>query len=223
MGDLLPTLSVYSAMRLLYTIVPTVLGAQIGEFKARRDELEERSDNTDKKKLPEHTTDEYKEATKTFATILRKEFLTWLLQLLLWIVVGFDTFLMKLRVVSASASKYHLSASVLLPVIQLLVQVFGVVQLSVFVRKRLFLFIFGGEDGVMQADEYQRMLTWNALLAKRIYKEFAEQVRTEENEKVGNTLAYAKFIAVMSSFCDQDFQKLVLNENEEKKHRIPNL
>merc|ERR1719440_585161 len=80
--EILPTLSVYSAMRLLYTIVPTVLLAQITEFTSRRSELAERRANTEKKKFAEHTSEGYIAATKEAAKGLRNDFLKWILLLL---------------------------------------------------------------------------------------------------------------------------------------------
>merc|ERR1712187_124189 len=105
-------------------------------------------------------------------------------------------FLLKQRVVSAAASESQFSMRNFLMCGQFLVQVLGVVQLSLFVRHRLFIFIFGGEDGILQQEEIQRMNVWNALLAKRRYRD----------------LSFPKFIVAMLSFSEEDFQKLVLNE-----------
>jgi len=112
-------------------------------------------------------------------------------------IAGFDTFLLKLRIVAVKAN----SADGILPCIQFLVQVLGVVQLGPFVKKRLFMFIFGGEDGIMQDEEMDLMDTWNSLLARRMYRD----------------LSFSQFLAVMLSFSDVDFQGLVLNENAEEK------
>lgn len=181
--DILPTLSVYSAMRLLYSIVPAVLSAKVGELIAN---LQERQG-------------EGKSVGPPIFNIL-----LWILQVVFSFVVGFDTFLMKLRIVSAAAKQDDLSLTVALSTVQFLVQVLGVVQLGPFVRKRLFLFIFGGEDGVMQEEEFELMEVWNCLLAKRIYRENS----------------FSQFIAVMASFSDVDFQSLVVNENIEAKNSI---
>ena len=61
-----------------------------------------------------------------------------------------------------------MSMTIVVPCLQFLVQVLGVVQLGPFVRKRLFQFIFAGEDGIMQDEEKELMETWNALLARRM-------------------------------------------------------
>jgi len=178
--DILPTLSVYSAMRLLYIIVPAVLSAKVTAFLAAFAERKEEK----KSMLP-----------------LILSVMGWLFALVFSFIVGFDTFLMKLRVVSAAANKKNVDLTVLLATVQFLVQVLGVVQLSSFVRKRLFIFIFGGEDGILQDEEVVLMETWNALLAKRMYRD----------------LDFWQATATMASFSDEDFQSLVLNENKEVK------
>merc|ERR1712187_585056 len=135
------------------------------------------------------------------------EFCQWLVLVVFGFFVGFDTFLLKLRVVAAKAEDPGGTAEIILPCFQFLVQVLGIVQLGPFVRKRLFRFVFGGEDGVMQDEEVELMETWNALLAKRIYRD----------------LSFPQFVAVMLSFSDEDFQSLVMNENQDAKSEIQDL
>lgn len=178
--DILPTLSVYSAMRLLYQIVPLVFLSNVSMI------IEEVKEAKAKKKGMMHA---------MFSLF------SWIFTVWFCFIVGFDTFLMKLRVVSAAANSTELNSTVMLSTLQFLIQVIGVVQLGTFVRKRLFVFIFGGEDGILQEDEVVLMETWNALLAKRIFRD----------------LPSWHALAVMSSFSDEDFQGLVLNENEAVK------
>lgn len=178
--ETLPTLSVYSAMRLLYNIVPTVLISRVTEILAGITEAK-----SEGKPLGPH-----------FCKLI-----VWILSVVFGFIVGFDTFLMKLRVVSAAASQKDLDSTVALSTVQFLIQVMGVVQLGSFVRLRLFKFIFGGEDAILQDEEIILMETWNALLAKRMCRD----------------LSTSGFLAVMMSFSDEDFQGLVLNENAEKK------
>jgi len=170
--ETLPTLSSYSAMKLLNAIVPTVATARLFELIA---DIQERIEEK-KPKLP-----------------VIGAFIFWIFSLIFGFIAGFDTFLLKLRIVSASST--ILAGAV--PCIQFLIQILGVVQLGPFMRKRLFVFIFGGEDGVMQDEEVELMETWNALLARRIFRD----------------LTPAKAVAVMMGFTDTDFQSLVLNEN----------
>lgn len=75
-------------------------------------------------------------------------------------------------------------------------QILGIVQLGMFVRERLFIFVFGGEDSQMQPKEIARKDIWNSLLAMKIFDRFG----------------LWRSIAIMLSFDDRDFQRLVLNE-----------
>lgn len=179
--DILPSMSVYSAMKLLYYVVPTVLISKTNERI--------------------YAVIEARHEKKGVAVPILRLFSFFIVNVWFGFIVGFDTFLMKLRVVSAAANSATLNSTVLLSTLQFLIQVIGVVQLGTFVRKRLFVFIFAGEDGIMQDEELELMETWNSLLARRIYREYPLH----------------KFLAIMTSFSDEDFQKLVLNEDIEKK------
>jgi len=180
--DIMPALSMYSAMKLLNVIVPSIFCAKLFE---KINDLQHA-----KSKL------------KWFAGLL-----FWLLTVVVSFVIGFDTFLLKLRVVSIYARQngdlglIKLVTNIVLPVLQFLLQCLGVVQLGAFVQKRLYVFIFGGEDGILQPKEVEIMETWMALLVRRICRE----------------TTCLQFFAVMTSFSDEDFQSLVLNENLEKK------
>merc|ERR1712228_951264 len=74
-------------------------------------------------------------------------------------------------------------------------------NLNWFVRERLFIFIFGGQDGNLDNEEAARADVWNALIAKRIYAHFG----------------FWRFLVVMLGFDDYDFQMLVLEVDEENK------
>jgi len=76
-----------------------------------------------------------------------------------------------------------------------LVQAMGVVNLNWFVRERLAIFTFAGEDGVLSREETARREVWHALLAKRVYEHFGLRM----------------FLVVMLGFDDYDFQRLVLD------------
>jgi len=180
--EALPVLSSFSSMKLLNYIVPAVFFTHLFE---RIGEIQE-------------AIEENKRIAKVFGVL---HFIIWILTVILGFMVGFDTFLMKMRVVALKASAKTMSTAVVLPCMQFLVQVLGVVQLGPFVRKRLFVFVFGGEDGIMQDEELELMDTWNALLARRMYED----------------LGGHKYLAVMLSFSDEDFQSLVFNENKEVK------
>mmetsp|Transcript_74161 Transcript_74161/g.168024 ORF Transcript_74161/g.168024 Transcript_74161/m.168024 type:complete len:360 (+) Transcript_74161:71-1150(+) len=112
-------------------------------------------------------------------------------------IVGFDAFLMKcmenrqMFSTNSGSHVYRVWCSVLF-----LKQVLGIVQLGMFVRDRLFVFVFAGEDAVMQKPEVHRKNVWNAMLVRAIWRSFS----------------VSKFVVIMLSFDDTDFQKLVLNE-----------
>merc|ERR1719247_1850760 len=80
-----------------------------------------------------------------------------------------------------------------------LFQMLNVVNLNWFVRERLFIFIFGGQDGNLASEEAARSDVWNALIAKRIFQHFG----------------FWRFLIVMSGFDDYDFQMLVLEVDED--------
>jgi hypothetical protein len=178
--QIFPILSVYSAMRLLYCIVPLVLVSDIFAYIAWTKEVRE-------------------EKSKTCLVVI----LFWIgyvLQLVFSVIVGFDTFLMKLRIIAVIVGGDN-PGSIILPLVQFFSQTIGIVSMGRFVMRRLFVFIFGGEDATLQDEEEALMNVWNALLARRVFRE----------------LPPAKAIAVMASFCDDDFQGLVFNEDAEAK------
>jgi len=168
--DIMPTLSSYSAMKLLNCIVPAVLCRDLLDVIAVITEaVAEKNDINDK-------TGKKKGICPIICGVI--SLIVWAVKLVVFFVIGFDTFLMKLRVVSGLAN----SKSGMIPCIQFLVQVLGVVQLGPFVRNRLFLFIFGGEDGILQQEEKELMETWNALLARRMYKDLWESDGTTNEQ-----------------------------------------
>merc|ERR1719393_815188 len=59
-------------------------------------------------------------------------------------------------------------------VVMFLVQVMGIVKLSIFVRERIFLFIFAGEDGVLSHAEQAALDVFNSLLVKKIMQTYAK-------------------------------------------------
>lgn len=184
--DILPTLSVYSAMRLLNAIVPAVITATSKEYVGLLREEYNKSEG-------------WRSHKETKAWLVGQLF-AFGITLIFSTIVGFDTFLMKLRVVSAAADRKQANLHALACTMQFLVQLIGVVRLGTLVRRRLFIFIFGGEDAVLQEHEIVLMDTWNSLLAKRMFKE----------------LGFYEFIAVILTFTDEDFQSLVFNETEDE-------
>eukprot|EP00415_Alexandrium_ostenfeldii_P004821 UN4821 len=66
-------------------------------------------------------------------------------------------------------------------------------------RQRLFTFIFGGEDSILQPHEKTLKAVWEAMLARAICTQHS----------------FCRALAIMLSFSDVDFQKLVLNERSD--------
>lgn len=177
--DVMPTLSVYSAMKLLDKIVPSKLGAMVTLELAIVNDRKEKG-------LP---------ALKVYEPLLGL-----VLTCAICFLVGFDVFLLRLRITNINANRDNIRLEDLAPCLLFLVQVLGVVQLGPFVRHRLFIFIFAGEDGILQESEREKMWAFNGMLARRIYRDYS----------------FFKFLGLMMSFSDEDFQKLVLNENATK-------
>merc|ERR1719291_1533265 len=117
------------------------------------------------------------------------------------LVIGFDAFVVKLRMVSGhvNAEEFHYDG--VIAIAMFLFQVLNVVNLNWFVKERLFIFMFAGSDGNLDHEEAARADVWNALIAKRVYAEFG----------------FFRFLVVMLGFDDYDFQMLVLEVDEESK------
>jgi len=115
---------------------------------------------------------------------------------------GFEAFLLKFRDVSSSLSDLH--GEEFRAVFRLLIflnQMLGVVQLNTFSNERLFRFIFGGVDNFIDPSEHRKMCVWKAALVRRIWDEFKASP--------------GKFFAVAITFNDVDFQRLVLDDDDD--------
>jgi hypothetical protein len=178
--DLLPALSTFSAMKLLNIVVPSVFLVRVHHHVAAITEAWDTG------------------RSKTRAAC---GMVLFLLGIVFCFFAGVDSFLMKMRVVAGVVEERHVSGRGAVHCLQFFVQVLGIVQLGTEMRARLFVFIFGGEDGVMQSAEIELLHTWNALLARQMYRD----------------LPFHHFLATILSFSDEDLQSLVLNEDHEKK------
>lgn len=149
-----------------------------------------------------------------------------------YLLVGFDAFLFKLQTVafsmqemlktgaeatsppdptaspSVSASNEGLYfgdvVSLSLLAISFMNQILGIVQLSWFVRMRIFSFIFAGEDGQLSEQEEALKETWESMLAQRIWRDLPPK----------------QALAAYLSYSDYDFQKLAL-ETVKPGHEKP--
>merc|ERR1719188_1772693 len=88
-----------------------------------------------------------------------------------------------------------------------MIQLIGVVKVQRLVQRRLFVFLFAGEDCVLDKRDEIRMRMYNALLAQKVH-----QV----------TNSFVHFSVVMLNFSDYDFQKLVLNTRQCTPTTSPN-
>lgn len=114
--------------------------------------------------------------------------------------VGMEAFMIKFII----AAEAHRSAAsffgALFVASAFLNQLLGVVDVSKFAQKRLFTFIFGGEDSFV--DDYEKKVakTWQAMLVMRMW---------ERSKDYKPRLAW--FLAVSLAYSDMDFQKLTLD------------
>jgi len=121
----------------------------------------------------------------------------------LCVVIGFDVYVSKFQTTQRDFTR----TGSLYSLVVFLNQVLGVVEINWFVKQRLMVFIFGGQDGVMQVEEEIRSMVFSALLARNIFKLFPGP----------------RGVALMMTYSDQDFQKLVLNDHipgDHHEHRV---
>eukprot|EP00931_Biecheleriopsis_adriatica_P102771 TRINITY_DN77702_c0_g1_i1.p1 TRINITY_DN77702_c0_g1~~TRINITY_DN77702_c0_g1_i1.p1 ORF type:complete len:419 (+),score=71.31 TRINITY_DN77702_c0_g1_i1:85-1257(+) len=175
----IPELTSFSAMRLLHYATPSIIIADAYTYATKYGSQANAVKFRNRKRL----------LIGRWARLIVWRFLC--------LVIGVDAFLFKVRISYKFIHQANISAFGLLTVVMFIVQVLGIVQLSIFVRGRIFLFIFGGEDGIMQQEERCIQVTWETMIVREIYRQFT----------------FWQAMAVLLSFSDYDFQKLVLNEN----------
>mmetsp|Transcript_8624 Transcript_8624/g.19676 ORF Transcript_8624/g.19676 Transcript_8624/m.19676 type:complete len:486 (-) Transcript_8624:62-1519(-) len=181
----LPELKSFSAMRLLHFATPSVVVADIVKFFA-------------------YSQSRWYGRCRCF--LLFRKWAKLAATRSLCFMIGMDCFLTRTRHISARYfSEKHVSLWVVLNVGMFLMQILGIVQLEMLVRGRLFTFIFGGEDGILQPREKALKAVWNAMLARAIWQAYS----------------FPRFCAVMMSFSDFDLQRLVLNERGQHTSSSP--
>jgi hypothetical protein len=173
-------LSTFSAMRLLYFVTPSVVFTE-GYVVAWlvKDQVA---------------------AAETRAELLRalRPVLKYLGGCLIYMVIGLDAFLVKYRLASKFIMSEELSIWNLMCTLIFLVQVLGIVNLNRFCKQRLFILIFGGEDGNVEPEEKLRWEVWKCFLTKNIYK----------------TFGFFHGTVIMMGFDDYDIQSLVLDDDK---------
>eukprot|EP00927_Polykrikos_kofoidii_P048278 TRINITY_DN42495_c0_g3_i1.p1 TRINITY_DN42495_c0_g3~~TRINITY_DN42495_c0_g3_i1.p1 ORF type:complete len:751 (+),score=84.82 TRINITY_DN42495_c0_g3_i1:200-2452(+) len=80
-------------------------------------------------------------------------------------------------------------------------QMTGIVDLALFTRRRLFLFIFGGSDVILDSSEVARRRAWLATLLHRVWGHPRSSLM--------------RFFAVALTFSPDDVQRLVLRERSD--------
>jgi len=169
----MPMLSTYSLMSFLEPICPTVLIASFEEevASAARDSV--------------ISAREWGMLVKFF------------LRRIIYAIIGFDAFLTKFRMAARHVCAGDVSMWAVLGAANFVMQLVGVVKMGNFVQRRLFIFMFAGEDCIMSPQDEVSMRTYNSLLARKIYL---------------SSKSWLHFSVIMLNFSDYDFQKLVLNE-----------
>lgn len=192
----LPWAATFSAMKMLYYVTPIVLSTQaynLGIFITE--------------KLKEPGAREGADGNETLRTGTERCFdkgiafsqIVWFLSSrIVCLIVGIDAFLVKFRMTEKYADADSASAQTVLYCVVFLFQVLSIVNINRFVRDRLFLFLFAGEDGILNLQESARKDVWCALLARQMWKEYG----------------CLNFFVLLLSFDDYDYQFLVLDPSK---------
>merc|ERR1712203_1254541 len=127
--------------------------------------------------------------------------------------VGIEAFMIKFY----KAADDHVAATSFVPAHRVaaafLNQMLGVVDVKKFAHRRLFIFIFGGEDSFLSIKEENIAKTWLAMLAKHMWLASAS---------FKPRLLW--FLSVGLAYGDSDFQQLALNDvalSKKKKNKSP--
>jgi len=123
--------------------------------------------------------------------------IAFLVSRILIIIIGMDCFLVKVRAADTYLEAQHCTVNNVMGCLILLTQILGVVNINKTIKWRLYRFVFGGEDGIMTEHEKVRQEVWEAMVAQRIYHKYPLGQAT----------------ALMLTWCDDDFQMLLLNEH----------
>jgi len=183
---LFPFLASYSLMKMLYYVTPTVVGTEACMVIY---DVEQRIAGMSSLRR------------KAIAAL---PLLWYVVSRLTCLILGLDAFLIKAREAAGAIDKEALELKSVFVAVIFLFQTLCIVDLNLFVRERLFIFVFAGEDGTLEPDEAARKQVWNALLAKRIYEHFG----------------FWKFMVVMLGFDDYDLQLLVLDVTKKQGRKV---
>lgn len=184
----LPWVATFSSMKMLYYVTPIVLSTDAYNLGVR---IKEKLDMS---------TDEGRNAYERLCDKMTAAgSVAWFLSSrLVGLMIGFDAFLVKFRIAETYVNYDEATPQAVLYCFVFLFQVLSIVNLNRFVRDRLFLFLFAGEDGVLSEAEAARKDVWCALLTRQIWSHYG----------------CFKFMVVMLSFDDYDYQLLVLDPSK---------
>jgi len=115
--------------------------------------------------------------------------------------IGFEGFMIKFVMASEQFRSAASFSGALFVSAAFLNQMMGVVDINKFAQKRLFTFIFGGEDSFVSPDEMKVAQAWQARLVMHLW----------QTSKC-HTPSWAWFLAVSLAYGDTDFQKLTLTK-----------
>jgi hypothetical protein len=122
----------------------------------------------------------------------------------IFLIIGMDSFLVKYRGASQYIMTSHASFNDIMGGIIFLNQVLGVVNITFTIKSRLYRFVFGGEDGIMSQRELVRQDVWESFVAYKVFN--------------CGLYSFPKALALMLTWCDDDFQMLALNEKAKQEH-----
>jgi len=152
--DLIPLISVYSSLLMLFPVAPKVFIQDLFSCLFYR-----------------HTTTYY------------FDLLWFVLSRIICFIIGFDSFLVKFReganqfiVSTPESDKTQFRFGCFIGAAMLLNQILGVVQLNWMIKERLFRFVFAGEDGVMTHSELVKKNTWNSQIAETMFTSYGNYV-----------------------------------------------
>eukprot|EP00929_Paragymnodinium_shiwhaense_P006161 TRINITY_DN10903_c0_g1_i2.p1 TRINITY_DN10903_c0_g1~~TRINITY_DN10903_c0_g1_i2.p1 ORF type:complete len:381 (-),score=32.52 TRINITY_DN10903_c0_g1_i2:482-1624(-) len=118
--------------------------------------------------------------------------------------LGVDAFTVKLHLIADALHQELTQKEHFLIVAGFTNQLLRVVQIEEFVRRRLYIFVFSGREGNMTDAEEAARITWEAMLTKQIYYSFP----------------LYKFLVIMLSYGDYDFQRLLLVEQQQHSDSV---
>lgn len=142
-----------------------------------------------------------------------REVTVYAVQRLACLIVGADAFFVKLGEL-AEVTDGSLRDLILLRIF-FLRQCLGIFQMRFYLQRRLFQFVFGGEDGTIDHKDYVKMEVWRAMLVKKIWDSY----------KWKDSWPGIRYWCMMLTYSDTDFQRLILDdpENPSSRHDSPRI